>query len=112
MVLDSIFPTHQNTKRPNDQTPFIVESIDNFVNNRRLAQIFEARMGKGSLIFSSIDLLTNTHLPELRQMQYSLLKYMQSSEFSPVQTITESDLRSLLLESATEQQTGATSIYD
>ena len=45
-------------------------------------------------------------------MQYSLLEYMQSSEFSPVQTITESDLRSLLLESATEQKTGATSIYE
>ena len=101
MVLDSIASVSP-----------IVESIDNFVNNRRLAQIFEARVGKGSLIFSSIDLLTDSHLPELRQMQYSLLKYMQSSDFSPVQTITENDLRSLLLESATEQKTGATSVYE
>ena len=107
MVLDSIFPPQNPTAVANStlstlhsplSTPFIVESIDNFVNNRRLAQIFEARVGKGSLVFSSIDLLTDAHLPELRQMQYSLLKYMQASEFSPVHTITESDLRSLLQE--------------
>ena len=112
MVLDSIFPNTPTAQRPNVQTTFIVESVDNFVNNRRLAQVFEARVGKGSLIFSSIDLLTDSHLPELRQMQYSLLKYMLGSEFSPVQTITESELRSLLLESATEQKTEATSIYN
>ena len=101
MVLDSIAPVSP-----------IVESIDNFVNNRRLAQVFEAKIGKGSLIFSSIDLLTDAHLPELRQMQYSLLKYMQSDEFRPATIITENEFRSLLLESATEQKTGATSIYD
>ena len=101
MVLDSIAPVSP-----------IVESVDNFVNNRRLAQVFEAKVGKGSLIFSSIDLLTDAHLPELRQMQYSLIKYMQSSEFHPSSEITGSQLRSLLLNEATEQKTGATSIYD
>ena len=101
MVLDSIAPVSP-----------IVESVDNFVNNRRLAQVFEAKVGKGSLIFSSIDLLTDSNLPELRQMQYSLLRYMQSSEFHPSTSLSESQLRSLLLNEATEQKTGATSIYD
>ena len=101
MVLDSIAPVSP-----------IVESVDNFVNNRRLAQVFEAKVGKGSLIFSSIDLLTDAHLPELRQMQYSLIKYMQSSEFHPSSEISVPQLRSLLLNEATEQNTGATSIYD
>ena len=101
MVLDSIAPVSP-----------IVESVDNFVNNRRLAQVFEAKVGKGSLIFSSIDLLTDSNLPELRQMQYSLLRYMQSTEFHPSTSLSESQLRSLLLNEATEQKTGATSIYD
>lgn len=101
MVLDSIAPVSP-----------IVESIDNFVNNRRLAQVFETRVGRGSLIFSSIDLLTDACLPELRQLQYSLLKYMQGNEFRPATVITETELRSLLLESATEQKTAATSIYE
>ena len=101
MVLDSIAPVSP-----------IVESVDNFVNNRRLAQVFEAKVGKGSLIFSSIDLLTDSNLPEIRQMQYSLLRYMQSTEFHPSTSLSESQLRSLLLNEATEQKTGATSIYD
>ena len=117
MVMDNVnVNVNDNVNENNNEngkwSPFIVESIDNFVNNRRLAQIFEAKVGKGSLIFSSIDLLTDSHLPELRQMQYSLLKYMQSSDFRPVKTITESDLRSLLLSESTEQKTSATSIYD
>ena len=101
MILDSIAPVSP-----------IVESVDNFVNNRRLAQVFEAKVGKGSLIFSSIDLLTDANLPELRQMQYSLLNYMNSSEFRPATNVTEQELRSLLLTEATEQKTAATSIYD
>ena len=100
MVLDSI-----------PQVSPIVESVDNFVNNRRLAQIFETSVGKGSLIFSSIDLLTD-NLPELRQMQYSLLKYMQSSEFHPDSTITDEEVLKLLSKERKEQKTAATSIYD
>lgn len=101
MILDSISPV----------TP-IVESVDNFVNNRRLAQVFEARVGKGSLIFSSIDLLTDSHLPELRQLRYSLIRYMLTDEFHPTSSMTEGDLRSLFLTEAREQKTAATSIYD
>lgn len=101
MVLDSIAPVSP-----------IVESVDNFVNNRRLAQVFEAKVGKGSLIFSSIDLLSDAQLPEFRQMQYSLLNYMNGSEFHPTSLLTERELRSLLLNEATEQKTDATSIYD
>ena len=90
----------------------IVESVDNFVNNCRLAQIFEAKVGKGRLIMSSIDLLTDGELPEIRQMRYSLTNYMLGKDFQPAATLTEADLRSLWLEKAVEQKTGATSIYD
>ena len=101
LVLDSIAPV----------TP-IVESVDNFVNNRRLAQVFEAKVGKGSLLFSSIDLLTDGQLPELRQLRYSLMRYMMGSEFHPANSISEDDLRSLLLDHASEQKTSANSIYE
>ena len=101
VVLDSI-----------SQVTPIVESVDNFVNNRRLAQVFEAKVGKGSLIFSAIDLLTDVDLPEIRQMRYSLMRYMLSSEFHPVATITATDIRSLILAEVTENKTAATSIYD
>ena len=101
MVLDSIAPVQP-----------IVESVDNFVNNRRLAQVFEAKVGKGSLIFSSIDLLTDAHLPELRQMQYSLVQYMLSDAFKPAMQLSEQDVRSLILEKSVDQKTDANSIYN
>ena len=101
LVLDSIAPV----------TP-IVESVDNFVNNRRLAQVFEAKVGKGSLLFSSMDLLSDGQLPELRQLRYSLMRYMMGSEFHPANSISEDDLRSLLLDHASEQKTSANSIYE
>lgn len=101
MVLDSIAPVQP-----------IVESVDNFVNNRRLAQVFEAKVGKGSLIFSSIDLLTDAHLPELRQMQYSLVQYMLSDAFQPAMQLSEQDVRSLILEKSVDQKTDANSIYN
>ena len=90
----------------------IVESIDNFVNNRRLAQVFETKVGKGRLIMSSIDLMTDGNLPEIRQLRYSLERYMASDAFSPKGAIREADLRALLLDASTEIKTEATSIYD
>lgn len=90
----------------------IVESVDNFVNNRRLALVFEAQVGKGRLIFSAIDLLTDSQLPEIQQLRYSLTKYMLGHEFQPTTTLTPTQLRSLLQEDGTELKTGATSIYE
>lgn len=89
----------------------IVEGIDNFVNNRRLALLFEARVGKGRLLVSSIDLLIDGHLPELRQMRFSLTKYMLGEEFHPSAILTEQDVRNLVLKKAVEQKTEATSVY-
>jgi len=55
----------------------IVECVDNFANNRRLALIVEKSNGKGRMITCSIDLLSEEHdCPEMRQLKYSLLKYL------------------------------------
>lgn len=75
-------------------------------------ELFEAKVGKGSLIFSSIDLLTDAHLPELRQMQYSLVQYMLSDAFKPAMQLSEQDVRSLILEKSVDQKTDANSIYN
>lgn len=62
----------------------IVENIDNFMKNRNLCSIFETNAGNGQLIFSSMDLLTNIETrPEARQLLYSLIEYMKSSDFEP-----------------------------
>lgn len=76
----------------------IVGSVDNFTNNRRLASIFEATIGKGKLLFSSMDLLSDEAkaFPEVRQLLYSIHAYMTSDSFSPKVKLTEGQVKSLL----------------
>ncbi len=62
----------------------IVRVIDDWFKNRRLALVFEAKVGKGKLIVSGIDLHTNLKdRPEAQQILYSLKKYMASDHFDP-----------------------------
>ena len=78
MILDE-FPT--------DLRP-IVQVIDDWNTNRRLGLIFEARIGNGKLLISSIDLKNNLNQrPVARQMLQSLLKYMDSDAFAPRRSI-------------------------
>ena len=71
----------------NDLDP-IVRVIDNFVTNRSLGILFEAKVGTGKLILTSIDLANDLDKRIVaRQMKRSLLSYMSSDDFAPVQTI-------------------------
>lgn len=93
----------------------IIKQVDNFVNNRRLASIFEANCGKGKLIFSSIDLLghnSDATAPERRQLLYSLLQYMTSPSFNPSGSVDVSSLSGILKSNGKYVSTSATSIYD
>ncbi|WP_315821398.1 hypothetical protein [Paraflavitalea speifideaquila] len=66
------------------QQAIIVRVIDNFVRNHHLTNLFEAKVGKGSLIVSAIDILSNLdQRPQARQLRYSLLQYMNSPAFKP-----------------------------
>ena len=77
----------------------IVRVIDNFVTNHHLANVFEAKVGKGNLVFSSIDLISNLHQrPVARQLLYSLLQYMDSDTFSPSKTVTINDIKTIQLD--------------
>ena len=99
----------------------IVETIDNFVNNRRLATIFEAKLGKGGSIVTSIDLLTpdtangqyKTGItPEIEHLRHCLAEYINSADFAPQTSITELQLRSLILTGTNKSdKTDAMSVY-
>jgi hypothetical protein len=74
----------------------IVQVIDDWNTNRRLGLIFEARIGKGRLLVSGIDLKSNLNeRPVARQMLHSLLKYMGSNAFAPKQSIDDKLVQSL-----------------
>lgn len=76
----------------------IIEMVDNFTTNRKLGLMFETKVGDGSLLFSSIDLLTDGNTdPASTQLLISVLEYMKSGNFLPEGTITEADLDGLVI---------------
>ncbi len=74
----------------------IVTVIDNFFKNRKLGNVFEAKVGNGKLVFSSIDLHSDlANRPVARQLKHSLLEYMNSSNFDPEHDITLDEVISI-----------------
>ncbi|GAA4973920.1 sugar-binding domain-containing protein [Algibacter aquimarinus] len=94
-----------------DITP-IVRVIDNFVTNHHLSNVFEAKVGNGTLVFSSIDLISNLNeRPVARQLRHSLLEYMTSDAFSPSKTVSMEDLQRIKLDKK-EGRFSAEDIYN
>lgn len=86
MVIDSL---------PN-LTP-VVRVMDNFFKNRKMANVLEARVGKGKLVFTSLDLHRDLdERPAARQLRYSIEKYMAGAAFNPTVTVTEQQLKTLM----------------
>jgi Glycosyl hydrolases family 2, sugar binding domain/Glycosyl hydrolases family 2 len=74
----------------------IVRPVDNFFRNQNLSSLFEATIGKGQLVFCSIDIMTDLEKrPQARQLKYSLLKYMNSAEFKPEALVSKEQLQKL-----------------
>ncbi|MBN1783142.1 beta-glucuronidase [bacterium] len=62
----------------------IVQPIDTWFLNRRLALLFEAQVGKGKIMVCSADLQSDPDdRPAARQLLYSLTQYMLSDRFNP-----------------------------
>ena len=62
----------------------IVRVIDDWFTARSTGLVFECKIGKGKLLFSAIDLISDADTrPEARQLLYSFKKYMASQSFQP-----------------------------
>lgn len=74
----------------------IVRIIDDWFTARPLAFIFEVSVGKGKLLVSGADLITDLdHRPAARQLRRSLLDYMDSASFQPSVSIQMDVLRNI-----------------
>lgn len=90
----------------------IVQMVDNFTNNRRLALIYEGKIGKGKIIIASCDLSTDLDgRPVARQMLISILKYMNSENFNPSVIKNPEILKQILSDSEGVKKQSAISIY-
>ncbi len=78
MVLDDL---------PKDFRP-IVQVIDNIKLNRKLGNLFEAKVGSGRVLVCSLDLQNKLEQrPGACQLLRSLLAYMSSDKFQPAQIL-------------------------
>jgi hypothetical protein len=63
----------------------LVEPVPNFFDNTRMANLFEVRVGNADILVCGYDL--SREEPEIRQMNRSILSYINSGKFSPKQTL-------------------------
>ncbi len=74
----------------------IVEVVDSYCRLEKMALLFEARLGGGKIMVSSMGLLENQQYPEVQALLASILAHMASDDFRPVHVIEPADLMSLL----------------
>ena len=87
MILDDLPPALRPT----------VQVIDDWVTAHRLGLVFEAKVGQGRLLVTSIDLKDGLETnPVARQMRASLLRYMGSDRFKPAVEVTADQVRGLM----------------
>ena len=74
----------------------IIRVVDDWVTNRPLALVFEAKVGKGKILISGIDLTSDMDKrPEAQQLLYSLKKYTLSEKFNPKVELTAQQINNL-----------------
>lgn len=67
----------------------LVQMIPDWNKNNKIGLVFEARVGKGKLLLTSVDLRHEMEKrPVARQFLYSLKKYVTSEKFSPEKEVT------------------------
>ena len=75
----------------------IVRVVDNFLKNRKMANIIEAKVAKGRLLMTSLDITHNLDKrPAARQLRYSLEQYSSGNSFSPKDELSKEQLGVLL----------------
>jgi len=91
----------------------VVQVIDDWVTARKLGLVFEARVGRGTLLACSSDLVTDLdQRPVARQLRSSLLSYMHSASFAPETPLTETQLQTLVREPSPLERMGVAATAD
>ncbi len=86
MILDDDGSQHP---WPKSDRP-LIQPIDSWKLNRKLALVAEARVGKGRLLVCSIDIENDLDKrPATRQFRKSLIAYLESPDFDPATQVDE-----------------------
>ncbi|MFI6426922.1 sugar-binding domain-containing protein [Promicromonospora sp. NPDC050880] len=74
----------------------VVQPIDTWFEARRLGALVEARLGRGRIMVSSLNLDPGGDRLAARQFRRGLLEYLAGPDFAPAHTVTPAGLESLL----------------
>ena len=75
----------------------LIQPIDNWFENRKLALAFEARSGKGKILVCSIDMKDKIdERPVTKQLLLSMLSYMNSNGFNPQTEVNIDSIKNLM----------------
>lgn len=75
----------------------MIQVIDDFHRNHKLGLVFEAQVGKGKLLATSLAIEGNLdNEPVHKQLLYSLLNYVSSQEFQPQASLSAETIRQLI----------------
>ncbi|HUP12775.1 MAG TPA: hypothetical protein VM187_11195, partial [Niastella sp.] len=86
----------------------VLQPIDTWFLNRKLALIIEANVGKGKLLMSSIDFEDVKNRPATRQLLFSLMDYVHSNKFNPSSTVELQAVQALFTQPSRETWNGHT----
>lgn len=87
----------------------VLQPIDTWFINRKLALLLEARVGRGKLLLCSVDLQHDLdNRPGARQLLYSLKKYVRSTAFNPSSTVELPVVQALFTQPSRETWNGYT----
>ncbi len=91
----------------------VVQMIDDWNRNYKLAALFQCRVGKGKLLVCAADLESElSQRPAARQLRYSLLDYMDSDNFNPTVDVSVEQLQDLMFDNRIMKKLGAVATAD
>ena len=88
--------TESRSMRIPEKIDPLIQVIDCYARHRKLAFLFECRVGSGRLIVSSMGLLEKQEYPEARSLLHGILDYMNSERFCPETALTQAELAAVL----------------
>ncbi|WP_075590829.1 glycoside hydrolase family 2 [Labilibacter marinus] len=92
MILDQFEESHP---WPKEYIP-IIQAIDSWKSNRKLALVVEAKVRKGKLLVCSMDIESNLDKrPVAKQFRMSLNQYIMSAKFNPTHSVGDEIIEAL-----------------
>jgi hypothetical protein len=86
----------------------VLQPIDTWFLNRKLALILEAKVGKGKLLMCSVDMKNMENRPAAAQLLHSLTRYVNSLAFDPTTSVDLKTVQALFSEPSRETWDGHT----